>query len=177
MERRLDVALGLVSRPEVLFLDEPTTGLDPEVRAAMWQEIETLAGEHGVTVLLTTHYMEEADRLASRLAIVDRGSIVAEGTPDELKRQLRGDAVHVELGASANGNARAALDRVDEVREVVLEGRSLHARADDGARAVPGVLAALDSNGVPVASVTVARPSLEDVYLRHTGRTFEEGDR
>jgi ABC-2 type transport system ATP-binding protein len=176
MERRLDVALGLVSRPAVLFLDEPTTGLDPEVRAEMWQEIESLAGEHGVTVLLTTHYMEEADRLASRLAIVDRGSIVAEGTPDELKRDLRGDAVHVELAASANGNARGALDRVQDVREVVLEGRSLHARAEDGARAVPGVLAALDSHGVPVASVTVARPSLEDVYLRHTGRTFEEGN-
>jgi ABC-2 type transport system ATP-binding protein len=177
MQRRLDVALGLVSRPKVLFLDEPTTGLDPEVRAEMWQEIETLAGEHGVTVLLTTHYMEEADRLAARLAIVDQGEIVAEGSPDELKRELRGDAVHIELGATANGNARAALDRVKGVREVVLEGHSLHARADDGARAVPGVLSALDSHGVPVASVTVARPSLEDVYLRHAGRTFEEAAR
>jgi ABC-2 type transport system ATP-binding protein len=177
MQRRLDVALGLVSRPKVLFLDEPTTGLDPEVRAEMWSEIESLAGEHGVTVLLTTHYMEEADRLAARLAIVDRGRIVAEGTPDELKRELRGDAVHVELDATANGNARSALDRVDGVREIVIEGRSLHARSDDGARAVPAVLAALDANGVPVASVTVARPSLEDVYLRHAGRTFEEAAR
>jgi len=147
------------------------------VRAEMWQEIESLAGEHGVTVLLTTHYMEEADRLAARLAIVDQGRIVAEGTPDQLKRELRGDAVHIELGAAANGNARAALDRVEGVREVVLEGHSLHARAHDGARAVPGVLAALDANGVPVASVTVARPSLEDVYLRHAGRTFEEAAR
>jgi ABC-2 type transport system ATP-binding protein len=177
MQRRLDVALGLVPHPAVLFLDEPTTGLDPEVRAEMWQVIESLAAEHGVTVLLTTHYMEEADRLAARLAIVDRGQIVAEGTPDELKRELRGDAVHVELGAAANGNARAALDRVEGVREVVVEGHSLHARADDGARAVPGVLSALDTHGVAVASVTVARPSLEDVYLRHTGRTFEEGAR
>jgi ABC-2 type transport system ATP-binding protein len=177
MQRRLDVALGLVSRPKVLFLDEPTTGLDPEVRAEMWQEIESLASEHGVTVLLTTHYMEEADRLAARLAIVDQGRIVAEGSPDELKRELRGDAVHVELGTAANGNARTALDRVDGVRELVLDGRSLHARADDGARAVPGVLAALEANGVPVASVTVARPSLEDVYLRHAGRTFEEAAR
>ena len=177
MQRRLDVALGLISRPKVLFLDEPTTGLDPEVRAEMWQEIESLAAEHGVTVLLTTHYMEEADRLAARLAIVDQGRIVAEGSPDELKRELRGDAVHVELGASANGSARAALDRVPSVRELVFDGRSLHARADDGARAVPGVLAALDAHGVPVTSVTVARPSLEDVYLRHAGRTFEEAAR
>jgi ABC-2 type transport system ATP-binding protein len=177
MQRRLDVALGLVSLPRVLFLDEPTTGLDPEVRAEMWQEIESLAQEHGVTVLLTTHYMEEADRLAAKLAIVDQGQIVADGTPDELKRELRGDAVHIELGAAANGNARGALDRVEGVREIVLEGHSLHARADDAARAVPGVLAALDANGVPVASVTVARPSLEDVYLRHAGRTFEEAAR
>jgi ABC-2 type transport system ATP-binding protein len=177
MQRRLDVALGLVSRPKVLFLDEPTTGLDPEVRAEMWQEIESLAGEHGVTVLLTTHYMEEADRLAARLAIVDQGQIVAEGTPDELKRELRGDAVHVELGTTANGSARAALERVQSVHELVFDGRSLHARADDGARAVPGVLAALDAHGVPVTSVTVARPSLEDVYLRHAGRTFEEAAR
>jgi ABC-2 type transport system ATP-binding protein len=177
MQRRLDVALGLVSRPKVLFLDEPTTGLDPEVRAEMWQEIESLAGEHGVTVLLTTHYMEEADQLAARLAIVDQGQIVAEGTPDELKRDLRGDAVHVELGATANGSARAALDRVQSVRELVFDGHSLHARAEDGARAVPGVLAALDAHGVPVISVTVARPSLEDVYLRHAGRTFEEAAR
>jgi ABC-2 type transport system ATP-binding protein len=177
MQRRLDVALGLMSRPKVLFLDEPTTGLDPEVRAEMWQEIEALAREHGVTVLLTTHYMEEADRLAARLAIVDQGRIVTEGSPDELKRELRGDAVHIELGAGANGNARTALDRVDGVREIVLDGRSLHARVDDGARSVPGVLAALDAGGVPVASVTVARPSLEDVYLRHAGRTFEEAAR
>jgi ABC-2 type transport system ATP-binding protein len=177
MQRRLDVALGLVSRPKALFLDEPTTGLDPEVRAEMWQEIEALSGEHGVTVLLTTHYMEEADRLAARLAILDQGRIVAQGTPDELKRELRGDAVHVELGAAANGNARAALHRVEGVHEIVLEGQSLHARAEDGARAVPAVLAALDANGVTVASVTVARPSLEDVYLRHAGRTFEEATR
>ena len=177
MQRRLDVALGLVSRPKVLFLDEPTTGLDPEVRAEMWQEIESLASEHGVTVLLTTHYMEEADRLAARLAIVDQGEIVAEGSPDELKRELRGDSVHVELAAAANGGARAALDRVQTIREIVFDGRSLHARSDDGARAVPGVLSALDAHGVPVASVTVARPSLEDVYLRHAGRTFEEAGR
>ena len=177
MQRRLDIALALVHRPRVLFMDEPTTGLDPEVRASMWQEISRLAREEGLTVLLTTHYMEEAERLAARIAIVDRGRIVTEGTPDELKRDLHGDAVHVELGASANGNAHAALDRIGGVSQIVVEGRSLHARAADGARAVPSVLAALEEAGVPVASVTVAGPSLEDVYLRHTGRTFEEASR
>ena len=111
MERRLDVALGLIHRPQVLFLDEPTTGLDPEARAELWAEIERLAREERMTILLTTHYLEEADRLASQLAIVDRGRIVARGTPDELKAELQGDTVQVELtepdGAAADG-ARAA---------------------------------------------------------------------
>jgi ABC-2 type transport system ATP-binding protein len=176
MERRLDIALALVHRPRVLFLDEPTTGLDPEVRADMWQEIERLGREEGITVLLTTHYLEEADRLAAQLAIVDRGRVVATGSPDELKRELRGDAVHVELETELNG-ARAGLDRLAGLSEVTVEGRSLRARADDGARAVPAVLAALDSHGVGVASVTVARPSLDDVYLRYAGRSFGEADR
>jgi ABC-2 type transport system ATP-binding protein len=158
-----------------LFLDEPTTGLDPEVRAEMWEEIARLRGA-GLTVLLTTHYLEEADRLASRLAIVDRGKVVAEGTSDELKRELRGDAIHVELEDSTDGAVGEALERVDAVREVVVNGRALHARADDGARAVPAVLAALEGVGVPVASVTVARPSLDDVYLRYTGRTFSAAE-
>jgi ABC-2 type transport system ATP-binding protein len=175
MERRLDVALALVHRPRVLFLDEPTTGLDPEVRADMWQEIERLGREDGITVLLTTHYLEEADRLAAQLAIVDRGRVVATGSPEALKRELRGDAVHVELDSELNG-ARAGLDRIAGLREVTVDGRVLRARADDGARAVPAVLAVLDSHGVAVASVTVARPSLDDVYLRHAGRTFGEAD-
>jgi ABC-2 type transport system ATP-binding protein len=175
MQRRLDVALGLVHDPRVLFLDEPTTGLDPEVRAEMWEEIGRLTGA-GLTVLLTTHYLEEADRLASRLAIVDRGKVVAQGTPDELKRELRGDAIHVELEGSTDGEVAGALDAVDAIREVAVNGRALHARADDGARAVPAVLAALEGIGVPVASVTVARPSLDDVYLRYTGRTFSAAE-
>ena len=134
MQRRLDVALGLMHRPEVLFLDEPTTGLDPESRAAMWQEIARLAGGEGITVLLTTHYLEEADRLASQLAIVDRGRVVATGTPDALKGQLRGDAVQVELPAEADtGQVRSLLAGVPEVRDVVIAGRNVSARSDDGA--------------------------------------------
>jgi ABC-2 type transport system ATP-binding protein len=176
MQRKLDIATGLVHRPEVLFLDEPTTGLDPEARADMWREIERLAGE-GLTVLLTTHYLEEADRLAARVAIVDRGRIVVAGSPEELKGELRGDAIQIELAdAEADGRAPAALERLEGIREVALEGRLLRARADRGATAVPGALAALEAAGVPVASVTVARPSLDDVYLRHTGRAFSEAD-
>jgi ABC-2 type transport system ATP-binding protein len=173
MQRRLDIAMGLIHRPQVLFLDEPTTGLDPEVRAGMWAEIAHLSAGEGLTILLTTHYLEEADRLAGRLAIVDRGRLVAEGSPDELKGELRGDAIHVELGdPEADGRATAALDRVPGVWEVAVDGRSLRARTGDGSAAVPAVLQALEAGGVRVASVTIARPSLDDVYLRHTGRSF-----
>ena len=173
MQRRLDVALGLVHRPAVLFLDEPTTGLDPEARTAMWQEISRLATGDGMTVLLTTHYMEEADRLADRLAIVDHGRVVAEGSPDELKGDLRGDAVHLELQPDADpGKAAAALEDLPYVRDLRITGRQISTRSDDGAAAVPGILAALERAGVPAAAVTVARPSLDDVYLRHTGHRY-----
>jgi ABC-2 type transport system ATP-binding protein len=175
MQRRLDVALALVHDPRVLFLDEPTTGLDPEVRSEMWEEISRLTGE-GLTVLLTTHYLEEADRLASQLAIVDRGKVVAEGTPDELKRELKGDAIHVELEGSTSDGIATLLEGVSGVNEVQMNGRGLHARADDGARTVPAVLQALEASGVAVASVTVARPSLDDVYLRYAGRTFRAAE-
>jgi ABC-2 type transport system ATP-binding protein len=174
MRRRLDVAQALVHKPRVLFLDEPTTGLDPEVRAEMWEEIARLAGE-GLTVLLTTHYLEEADRLAAQLAIVDKGRVVAEGSPDELKRELRGDAIHVELGTEGVDEAavRGALARVAGLDQVIYDDdRTLHARAEDGARTVPAVLMALEGAQLEVASVTVARPSLDDVYLRFAGRTF-----
>ena len=172
MQRRLDVALGLIHRPQVLFLDEPTTGLDPEARALMWAEIERLANEERMTILLTTHYLEEADRLASQLAIVDRGRIVARGTPDELKAELEGDAVQVELAGDDGGTAQLALERVHGLGDVLIDGRTLHARAANGAAAIPAVLAALEAVGVRAASVTLARPSLDDVYLRHAGRAY-----
>jgi ABC-2 type transport system ATP-binding protein len=175
MQRRLDVALGLMHRPAVLFLDEPTTGLDPESRAAMWQEIGRLADNEGLTVLLTTHYLEEADRLASRLAIVDRGRVVASGTPDELKGELHGDVVQVALPADADSSlVRSVLAGLPEVREIVIAGRDVSARSDNGAAAVPVVLAQLQRAGINAASVAVARPSLDDVYLRHTGRRYSE---
>ncbi|AOR35319.1 ABC transporter [Streptomyces fodineus] len=180
MRRRLDVALGLVHRPEVLFLDEPTTGLDPEARTAMWEEIGRLAGEEGLTILLTTHYLEEADRLAERIAIVDRGRIVVEGTPDALKGELRGDAVRLELGEPVGEAGRTlltgALTALPGVHEALCEGRRISVRADDGAATVPALLAALDRAGVTVASATVARPSLDDVYLRHAGRRYAEAE-
>jgi ABC-2 type transport system ATP-binding protein len=177
MQRRLDVALGLINRPQVLFLDEPTAGLDPESRTAMWDEIGRLAADDGLTILLTTHYLEEADRLASRLVIVDRGRIVAEGTPDELKGQLHGDAVQVELAdQTEQGRLLAVLGRVPAVREIQVDGSHVSARADEGAAALPAVLAALGDAGLPVRAASVARPSLDDVYLRHAGRSFADAD-
>jgi ABC-2 type transport system ATP-binding protein len=176
MKRRLDIGLGLVHRPKVLFLDEPTTGLDPEARAAMWQELQKLARQETLTILLTTHYLEEADTLADRLAIVSHGRVVVEGTPEGLKRELLGDAVTVELGDGRGDDARGAVEAVEGVREAALDGRVVRARVESGARAVPAILSTLDGRGIPVASVQVARPSLDDVYLHYTGRDFRAED-
>jgi ABC-2 type transport system ATP-binding protein len=173
MARKLDVALGVIHRPRVLFLDEPTTGLDPEARAELWAEITRLAAREQVTVLLTTHYLDEADRMADRLAIVDAGRVVVEGTPEELKKELRGDSVQVEVGAGEVAVAAAVLQRIPGLSGVTAEGALVRARADGGSAAVPAVLAALDGAGIEVTSVTLARPSLDDVYLRYAGRTFE----
>ena len=177
MQRRLDVALALVHGPEVLFLDEPTTGLDPEVRAEMWEEISRLTGE-GLTVLLTTHYLEEADRLASRLAIVDRGRVVAEGTPDELKRELRGDAIHVELDRATTTRPHCA------VRSTARSPAWARSRSPTGPACArrgrrprgPGRARRARRRGFGIAAVTVARPSLDDVYLRYAGRTFSAAE-
>ncbi|HEX5561965.1 MAG TPA: ATP-binding cassette domain-containing protein [Nocardioidaceae bacterium] len=177
MARKLDVAIGLVHRPQVLFLDEPTTGLDPEARAEMWAEVGRLAGDDRMTVLLTTHYLDEADRLAHRLAIIESGRVAVEGTPEQLKSELRGDLLQVELDLEESA-ARAAgiVGTVAGVTSVLHEGRTVRARTDAGARVVPVVVAVLGEAGIEVASATVARPSLEDVYLRHAGRSFESTD-
>jgi ABC-2 type transport system ATP-binding protein len=178
MSRRLDIALGLIHRPEVLFLDEPTTGLDPEVRASMWEEIRRLAASEGLTILLTTHYLEEADRLAGRLAILDRGRVVTQGTPEGLKAELRGDAIALELrNGSGEDEIRAALFGTPGLDELRFEDRTVHLRVAAGATALPGVLSALDTRGIAVAAATVSRPSLDDVYLRHTGRSFAAAER
>jgi ABC-2 type transport system ATP-binding protein len=176
MKRRLDVALGLVHRPQVLFLDEPTTGLDPEARASMWSELERLAEGESLTILLTTHYMEEADQLADRLAIVSRGRVVVEGTPEELKRSLRGEAVEVELADARPEDAEAIVAALETVHEASVDGRRLRSRVASGARAIPEILSALESGGIAVEAVTTHRPSLDDVYLHYTGREFAAED-
>ncbi len=177
MRRRLDIALGLVHRPRVLFLDEPTTGLDPEARVAMWEEVSRLAQAESLTILLTTHYLEEADQLVGRLAIVSQGKVVVEGTPAELKAGLRGDAVHVELENGAVEEAKRVLAGVGARPEQVVDGRTIVTRVEHGGRALPGIISALEGAGIAVASVSLSRPSLDDVYLHFTGRDFTSEDR
>jgi ABC-2 type transport system ATP-binding protein len=177
-QRKLDVAMGLVHRPEVLFLDEPTTGLDPEARAEMWREITHLAKDEGLTVLLTTHYLEEADRLSDQVAIMDMGTIVVQGTAEHLKAELHGDAVVVQLAdEAAPEQVFDAVARLGELlQETSVQQGVLRARVDAGASALPAVLAALDAAQLRVSSASVVRPSLDDVYLRYTGRTFTSSE-
>jgi ABC-2 type transport system ATP-binding protein len=172
MRRRLDVGLGIVHRPAVLFLDEPTTGLDPQARARMWDEIRALR-EQGTTVFLTTHYLEEADALADRLAIIDHGLIVAEGTADELKRQVAGDVVTIGVA----GDQERVLETVrgqSFVREASAEDGLIRLYVDQGDSAVPEIIRALDHAGLRAQTLTLARPSLDDVFLRQTGRSLRE---
>jgi ABC-2 type transport system ATP-binding protein len=178
MRRRLDIATVLVHRPAVLFLDEPTTGLDPEGRADLWAILTGLAAQAGTTILVTTHYLDEADQYASKIAIVDRGRIVAEGTPDALKASLNGDSVLVELASrDLAEQAEKILADVPEVTVASVAGTLVRARVADGPTALPTVLAGLDATGIPVRSVTVARPSLDDVYLHHAGRSFRQAEK
>lgn len=174
MARKLDVAMELVHTPQVLFLDEPTTGLDPEARAQMWSEIERMTQTDRMTVLLTTHYLDEADRLAESLAVVDRGQVVAAGTPAQLKDGLRGDAVVVELADEDAARASAAIAaRAPELHEIAVDGPQLRARTSAASAVVlPELLSLLDAAQLRVVSATLARPSLDDVYLSITGRSW-----
>ena len=170
--RRLDIAIGLMHHPQLLFLDEPTTGLDPQARARMWDEVRALR-QSGTTVFLTTHYLEEADALCDRLAIIDHGKIVAEGTPDELKRQISGDAVTIGVAGDPEV-ALALLRKQPFVRESSIEDGRVRVYVDGGEQAMPGILRLLDSSGLELQTISLSRPSLDDVFLRKTGRSLRE---
>ena len=178
MRRRLDIATVLVHRPAVLFLDEPTTGLDPEGRTDLWAILTDLVAQAWTTILVTTHYLEEADQFANRIAIVDRGRVVADGTADQLKSALHGDSVLLEVpDANRAMDVERALASVPQVRQASADGSVVRARVADGPRTLPAVLAGVEAAGVPVLSVSVARPSLDDVYLHHAGRSFGQAER
>jgi ABC-2 type transport system ATP-binding protein len=173
MRRRLDLASALVHGPRLLFLDEPTEGLDPASRASVWQEVSRLNREDGVTVFLTTHYLEEADRLADRLAIIDHGRIVAEGTPAELKASIGGDIVTVEVERAYQPSAEEALVQIEGLRELRPDESGLTLFVNEGTSAVAHVIRLLDAASIPVGAVAVAQPSLDEVFLRATGSRLE----
>lgn len=172
--RRVEIALGIIHEPKIVFLDEPTTGLDPQSRAHMWDEIRRLRRD-GMTVFITTHYLDEADALCDRIAIMDNGEVVAEGTPAELKREISGDVVLVGLDLAATPQAAQSLDGEPYVNklETVDEG-GLRLYVDEGAVAIPQVLRRLDNAGLDLRSIELHRPSLDDVFLTKTGRSLRE---
>ena len=164
--------MGLVHGPRVLFLDEPTTGLDPEVRAALWDELRRLVRVEGLTILVTTHSMEEAEHLASRLAVVAGGRVVVEGTPEALRRGLGGDAVADPGRAVPRGGRARAVAALPDVRDAAIDGGHRPGHVAHGPASLPGLLAALEEHGIAVAEAAVSRPTLDDVYLHHTGHAL-----
>jgi ABC-2 type transport system ATP-binding protein len=175
--RRLDVALGIVHQPSVLFLDEPTTGLDPQNRANLWEHQRTLR-DMGTTIVLTTHYLEEADALCDRLVIVDHGRIVITGTPRDLKHRVAGDAIVITLkeGEDVAGRGLALLGQEPYVREISASGDQLRLYVEDGSAALPQLLRLLDRQQIGVRSMNLSEPTLDDVFLRQTGRTLRDSD-
>jgi ABC-2 type transport system ATP-binding protein len=172
MKRRLDLAMALVHSPSILFLDEPTTGLDPQSRSALWDEVQRLATDDGVTVFLTTQYLEEADVLADRVGIIDRGRIVAEGTPDDLKRDIGGDTVEA-IPADPHDLERAAevLARFGE--HAAHSPKGVAVRLSSGAEQLADIVRALDDADIALAHLQLHSPSLDDVFLAKTGRSLE----
>jgi ABC-2 type transport system ATP-binding protein len=171
--RRLDLAMGLVHRPPLVFLDEPTSGLDPQSRNNLWEHIRRLREDHGVTVFLSTHYLDEADALCDRLLIIDQGRIAGEGTPEELKRRVSGDVVTLTVGAEPERAAKL-LGELSCVREVAVADLSLRLSVEVGEESLVDLMRALDTAGVPLRSIQVARPTLDDVFLTLTGRSLRE---
>jgi ABC-2 type transport system ATP-binding protein len=177
MRRRLDLASALVHRPELLILDEPTEGLDPQSRTALWEELERTS-QVGTTMLLTTHYMEEADRLCSRLAIIDNGQIVVEGAPGELKRSVGADTVVLQLEhAGRDGQlaeVRQHLDGLVESEAVAPHPSGVSLAVPNASAAIPILIRRLDGNGLRIASLQMRQPSLDDVFMKYTGRHIRE---
>ncbi len=173
--RRLEVALGIMHRPEILFLDEPTTGLDPQNRANLWEQLRELRAR-GATIFLTTHYLEEADALSDRLAIIDNGRIVAEGTPRELKQQLAGETVVLKpkLGARSPDALLDELAREPYVRDARVDGETLRLAVSDGTESLPEIFELLRARGVALETVSLSEASLDDVFLRKTGRSLRD---
>lgn len=173
MKRRLEIARGLMTRPKVLFLDEPTIGLDPQTRLRIWDYIKGV-NEEGTTIFLTTHYMDEADRLSDRIEIIDHGRIIASGTAESLKNTLGEDMIYLET--KDDERAMAAAKRVSEVSQVKQMSTGLELiLSADGAKAMPKVLRAIEKDDIGIVSVRMKKPSLDDVFVHYTGRQMRDG--
>jgi ABC-2 type transport system ATP-binding protein len=173
-KRRLDVALGLVHQPKLVFLDEPSTGLDPQARANLWAHIRTVRERDGATILMTTHYLDEADALCDRILIIDHGKIVAHGTPAELKRRISGDLVTFELPVLDVARATELLSRNEAARDVTAVDGGLRITVENGeAQALP-LMRELDAAGIKVGALAIRHPSLDDVFLTLTGRSLRD---
>lgn len=174
-KRRLDIAMGLVHEPGLVFLDEPSTGLDPQSRANLWDHIKGLRDDLGTTVFLTTHYMDEADLLCDRILVIDDGAIVARGTPDELKRSVRGDAVILTFPDFNDAATMAGFaSRLEGATEPMVDGAEVRFQVPDGAGALSGLLREMVGNGIELSGIQVHRPTLDDVFLTLTGRSLRE---
>jgi ABC-2 type transport system ATP-binding protein len=173
--RRLDIALGIIHDPQVLFLDEPSTGLDPQNRAYLWEHVRGLR-DRGATIFLTTHYLEEADALCDRLVIMDHGEIVVSGTPRDLKRKVAGESVILRLRDEREGVARAVelLGAHSFVREINAADDQVHLYVDDGSAALPQILRLLDAEQIGIRSMSLSEPTLDDVFLLQTGRSLRD---
>ena len=172
--RHIDLGMGVMHDPELLFLDEPTTGLDPTSRANFWDTIRELRGR-GITVFLTTHYLDEADNLCDTICIMDRGSVAAEGTALELKRRIAGDIVEIGMEPRCLPRARALLEGREQIREIQATEESLKLYVEAGEKALPELLPALVAENIPVTTIEMARPSLDEVFLITTGHTLKNG--
>jgi len=173
--RRLDIALGLVHQPPLLFLDEPTAGLDPQGRSNLWGHIRRLRDEQQTTVFLTTHYLDEADALCDHILIIDHGRIVTEGSPNELKQRISGDVITIEVAEGVD-RARAVLAEHVGAREITISGATLRLTIERGDQVLMGLLRILDAAKVDLLSVQLARPTLDDVFLTLTGRSLREDE-
>ena len=173
-KRRLDIALGMIHHPQLLLLDEPTTGLDPQSRAYLWGEIKKLKTE-GVTIFLTTQYMDEADKLCDTIAIIDNGKIIVTGTPEELKSSVGGDTIVFSFASEESAHkAETLLTEKIQAERIQTKDNSVHLTIKDGERLMPELLRSLDAKNLEAQTVTLSRPSLDDVFLKYTGRSLRE---
>jgi ABC-2 type transport system ATP-binding protein len=180
MRKRLDLASALIHKPKLLFLDEPTTGLDTQSRAALWEYLEGLNKQDGITIFLTTQYLEEADRLCRQLSIIDHGKIIAKGSPSELKATVGGDTITMTFKGGADSSlrtrAKEAIGAVAGVTQVMDSGDGVMAYARDAGQIIADIVMALDRNGIRPASLSIASPTLDDVFLKQTGRRIRSDE-